>query len=95
MRRKNITTEMMKDYITQALFLLLRKKDFAEISIGEIAAKAGLNRSTYYRNFNSKEDIVRFYYRKILDKYSLVSNKNLSYLKYFQGLYEYLLNYKE
>lgn len=86
---------MMKDYITQALFLLLRKKDFAEISIGEIAAKAGLNRSTYYRNFNSKEDIVRFYYRKILDKYSLVSNKNLSYLKYFQGLYEYLLNYKE
>jgi AcrR family transcriptional regulator len=94
MRRKNITTEMMKDYISQALFLLLKKKGFAEISIGEIAIKAGVNRSTYYRNFNSKEDIVRFYCSKVLGEYNLAYDNDLTFQEYMRGLYEHWLNYK-
>ena len=61
MKRKNITTQMMKGYISDSLLLLMAKMDYADITIGEITDKAGVNRSTYYRNFESKEDIVEYY----------------------------------
>ena len=46
MRRKNITSEMMMGYIQQALLLLMKDKAYPDITIGEITAKAGVNRST-------------------------------------------------
>lgn len=70
MRKKNITTDMMKSYITESLFLLMEKKPYGAISIGEITQKAGVNRSTYYRNFSSKENIVRFFLDGLMKQYS-------------------------
>lgn len=66
MRRKNTTTEMMKSYLTESLLILLKSKPYSEISIKEIAGKAGVNRSSYYRNFDSKEAIVIHYYASLL-----------------------------
>ena len=40
MRRKNITSEMMMEYIEQALLLLMKDKAYPDITIGEITAKA-------------------------------------------------------
>ena len=51
MRRKNTTTEMMMGYMCSALLELMLEKDYAKISIGEIAKKAGVDRSSYYRHF--------------------------------------------
>lgn len=70
MRKKNITTDMMKSYITESLFLLMEKKPYDAISIGEITQRAGVNRSTYYRNFASKEDIIRFFLDGLMKQYS-------------------------
>ena len=61
MRRSNTTTEMMKEYISESLLILMEGKAYDDISIGEITAKAGVNRSTYYRNFSSKNEIIKFY----------------------------------
>jgi AcrR family transcriptional regulator len=66
MKRKYTPTENLKNYIAESLMLLMRKKGFADITIGEISARAGVNRSSYYRNFNSKEDIVKYYFNKII-----------------------------
>ena len=52
-------------YITDALLLLMRKKDYKDISITEICEKAGVTRMSFYRNFESKEDILRGYIKKI------------------------------
>ncbi|MDR0249377.1 MAG: TetR/AcrR family transcriptional regulator [Oscillospiraceae bacterium] len=60
MKRKNTTTQMMKGYIAESLLLLIIQKAYSDISIGEIAGRAGVNRSTYYRNFALKEGIVDF-----------------------------------
>ncbi len=46
-------------YITDALLLLMRKKDYKDISITEICEKAGVTRMSFYRNFESKEDILK------------------------------------
>ncbi|MEI4353929.1 TetR/AcrR family transcriptional regulator [Streptococcus suis] len=48
-----------KDYITQALFLLIDSKQYDDITITDIAKKAGVTRISFYRNFESKEDILR------------------------------------
>ena len=53
-----------KDYITEALFLLMKKKDFKDITITDITKKAGVNRVTFYRNFNSKDEIINKYLEK-------------------------------
>ena len=61
MRRKSTTSAMMKSFITESLLLLMNQKPFEEITVGEIVRKAGVNRSTYYRHFERKEDII-FYF---------------------------------
>ena len=61
MRRKSTTSAMMKSFITESLLLLMNQKPFEEITVGEIVRKAGVNRSTYYRHFEKKEDII-FYF---------------------------------
>ena len=52
----------MMEYITDALLLLMKHKNFNDITIGEITKKAGVNRSTYYRHFSTKESIIKFYF---------------------------------
>lgn len=97
MRRKNTTSEMMKGYISESLILLLKNKEYSKISIGEIADKAGVNRSTYYRNFGSKEDIIRFYYWRIINEYVEQFSKktNMTLKLYLVGMFEAFLSYKK
>lgn len=41
-----------------ALMRLMQEKKFEKISIGELCDRAGISRMTYYRSYNSKEDIL-------------------------------------
>jgi len=93
--KKNTSTELLMGYVAQGLLVLMRKKPFADISIKEIAEKAGVNRSTYYRHFNSKEDVLRFYFGKILHEYEAVLDKALSYKNHLQKLLSHYLKYKK
>lgn len=87
MRRKNITAEMMKEYMVDALILLMQEKPYHEITIGQITDKAGVNRSTYYRNFQSKEEIVKRFYCRILEQgVSRVSNPDTIGLESYLSL---------
>lgn len=60
-----MTSQMMKSYIADALLILMEKKEYADITIGEIVAKAGVNRSTYYRHFEKKDDVILFFLDRI------------------------------
>ncbi|MBP3879253.1 MAG: TetR/AcrR family transcriptional regulator [Lachnospiraceae bacterium] len=67
MRIKNTTSDMLCGYIIEAMFLLLKEKPFEEIRICEIAKLAGVNRSTFYRHFHSRQDIARLFYQRLLE----------------------------
>jgi AcrR family transcriptional regulator len=95
MRRRNITTIMMKDYIVQSLLILMGKKSFETISISEIAERAGVDRSTYYRNFKSKEDIIRFFVKKVWHEYMLIYDKVVSFENHLKKLLMYYIKYKK
>lgn len=45
--------------IIHALFELMNEKPFSSITVSELIKKAGVARSTYYRNFYYKEDIIK------------------------------------
>lgn len=68
MKRKKTETDLLKLYMAEAIILLLEKNNFSDITIKEITRKAGVNRSSYYRNFNSKEEIIVFFYTFVLNK---------------------------
>lgn len=59
MRRKNLDHSLIREYLTEALMQLMEKKDYGDISVGEIAERAGVHRATFYRHFSSKEDVLR------------------------------------
>lgn len=88
---------MMKEYMAESLLILLAQKSYEAISIQEIAAKAGVNRSTYYRNFLSKDDIILFFYEKImleyLEAYQGQGQKTLGC--YLSTLFHHFYQYKE
>ena len=53
-----------KDYITEGLFQLMERKDYHNITVTDITKRAGVNRVTFYRNFNSKEEVIKCYLEK-------------------------------
>lgn len=85
----------MKDYITESLLLLMEDKPYSEISIGEITQKAGVNRSTYYRNFDCKEDIIKRFYISIMDSYLETINGNINMETYLTGMFHAFLAKKK
>lgn len=68
-----------KEYITDALFQLLDKKNYNEITITDISEKAGVTRITFYRNFENKDDIVKQALNEIFDKYKWDTEKDTGY----------------
>lgn len=62
-------------HITEALLKLLRDKSIENISISELCDLAGIGRASFYRNFESKEDILRRYIQKIFKEWTDEINK--------------------
>lgn len=48
--------------------ILLQQKRYEEITVSEIANKAGVSRMTYYRTYSSKEDIVIQHFKEKLQE---------------------------
>lgn len=53
-----------KDYVIDAFFLLLADHDFYAVGVTSICKKAGVSRATFYRFFQSKEDIISAYFER-------------------------------
>ena len=58
-----------KDKIVKSLIELMETHEFEEITVKDISELAEVNRSTYYRNFKSKEDIIKYKLESIMDEY--------------------------
>ena len=63
------------EHITDALLKLLRDKPVGDISISELCDLAGIGRASFYRNFESKEDILRRYINKIFKEWTNEADK--------------------
>ena len=64
---------LVDEYIIEALLLLMKKKEYKDISITEICERAGVTRMSFYRNFDSKEDILKKWLTRITDSFLVIS----------------------
>lgn len=64
------------EHITDALLKLLRDKPIEDISISELCDLAMIGRASFYRNFESKEDILRRYINCIFKEWTDTTEKN-------------------
>ena len=55
--------------IADALFSLMNRKLFQKISITEICEEAAIGRKTFYRNFDTKEDVIHFHLNGLCEQY--------------------------
>jgi len=54
-------TIYLKMCLRDSYFSLLKEKNTEDISVSEIAKLAGLSRTSFYRHYQTKDDIVRLY----------------------------------
>ena len=54
------TTDFLKECMADAILQAMREKPFSKITIQEIAEMAGVNRSTWFRNFGDKNEAISF-----------------------------------
>lgn len=66
-------------HITDALLKLLQDKPINDISISELCDLACIGRASFYRNFESKEDILKAYVNQIFHEWIDKCNQNDSY----------------
>ena len=59
MRKTKDQNRLARERIVAALTELMSEQDYTSITITEITQRAGVSRMTYYRNYSSKEDILR------------------------------------
>ena len=97
MTSKEMQKTHSKSLIVQSLLELMKKKSFQEIKITEICKKAGVSRLSYYRNFESKEDIVLYHFNnnfeKIIKRISLIGN--LTYKGLMEILFSHFMEHLE
>ena len=58
------------EHITDALLELLRAGPLEGVSVSELCERAGVGRASFYRNFRSKEDILRSRVRRLLKEWA-------------------------
>lgn len=76
----NPSSILSKELITQAMVDLMQNKHFNNITISEISDKAGVVRRTFYRNFDSKEEVLSYKLDNLIQifKSTLLENKELT-----------------
>ncbi len=84
------SNNLTRECITTALLIIIREKDYDEITITDITEKAGVSRMAYYRNYKSKDDILISRIREMAEEFFasiLRDNINLEDLLIKVGLY--------
>ncbi len=76
---------------------LMKKKKFSDIHVSEVAELAHVSRSTYYRHFNSLEEVILYKLNLLLNEWVVVeSAKSVrNETDIFTSLFTYLQTIKE
>lgn len=61
--------EQSRRMIEEALFSIMREKEYAQITISEIAGRADVARRTFYRLYDSREAVLDGYFRRLCREY--------------------------
>lgn len=98
MRKPKDQNRLARERIVAALTELMSEQDYASITITEITQRAGVSRMTYYRNYSSKEDILRKFMDDVGEKIHtkiMEQSVHKNAYQYYYTLFETLGQYSE
>lgn len=93
-----LRSDISKNDISCALILLLQNKEYNKISIQNIVDRAGLSRMAYYRNFDSKDEILKYYLDKITDEFMIetkIDFDDMSFSEFMVTLFNHLVKWED
>lgn len=87
----------VKKQITAALLALLKEKSLSAISISELTSKAEIGRVSFYRNYQSMEDILKQESDRLIKEWGRLyeSNPESSPETLFPSLFDFYRDHKE
>ena len=59
-----------RKWIIDALFALLKRRDYRDITINQIVNQAGLGRRTFYRYFKSKDEVMEYTTKLLMNDFA-------------------------
>lgn len=65
MDKRILENKRVREAIAKAWIALLKEKSFSEIKVTDLVKRAGVARQSYYRNFESMEDVAKEYMSEI------------------------------
>lgn len=68
-KQANKTAIQSQHMIADALFSLLKRKSFQQVTVTEICEEAAIGRKTFYRNFELKEDVIDFRLDRLCEEF--------------------------
>ncbi|MGI5888378.1 MAG: TetR/AcrR family transcriptional regulator [Oscillospiraceae bacterium] len=89
---------VIKESLGIALVQLLKEKELSRITVSELAEKAGVGRVSFYRNFGTKDNLLRYVIGNITDgfiKNSGIDLKDPLSKESLTKLYSHLYDYRE
>lgn len=81
--------------IETALLEMMQEQPFDSITYGDLAKRAGVSRNAIYRNYLSKEDILKQYLRRTTDKFLQSIHRDMDYKSYLIRLFQHLAKTKD
>jgi AcrR family transcriptional regulator len=100
-KQRNKRSVTVKDLIAKAFIRLLKKKDYHEITVVDIVTEAQSGRVSFYRNFQDKDDVLRYYITSETDKWLSQTNENYitltrqSIKPYIIWLFEHMYEHRD
>jgi AcrR family transcriptional regulator len=95
-KQTNASAKRSQNVLAEALIKLMYAKKFQDICVTDICANAGLGRKTFYRNFNSKEDVVQFIMDNAYKAFLLAVNVDkMNTKEIFIDVYNFILQHKD
>jgi AcrR family transcriptional regulator len=81
----------VKKQITKALISLMGKKKLNDISISEICDKAQVGRASFYRNYDSKEEVIQHHTDKLINDWAddIDKDPSANIYNFFQSLFQH------
>ena len=71
-----------KQYILLALFALMQKMDYEEISVKDICTRAGVSRMSFYRYYSKKDDVfINYCDERFEEFYGIIQDKGITSFK--------------
>lgn len=89
-KQTNTVALQSQKWIANSLIRLLEKNSFSEITVTQICLEAELVRKTFYRNFETKEDILHYILDQLFESFrNNFDIQTMSSLEVLTHYYEY------